>query len=83
MAGYGSLSDVLNALEKVVSASDYLAGNCFTAADLYVGSQIGFGLQFGTIEKRPAFEAYWSRIKDRPAAIRAREIDGPFVPPRS
>lgn len=81
MAGYGSLSDVLNTLEKAVSASDYLAGHCFTAADLYVGSQIGYGLNFGTIEKRPAFEAYWSRLKDRPAALRANEIDGPFVSP--
>lgn len=57
-----------------------LAGGRFTAADLYVGSQIGYGLQFGTIEQRPAFEAYWNRIKDRPAAVRAREIDGPLVP---
>ena len=80
MVGYGSLSDVVNALEKAVSASDYLAGGRFTAADLYVGSQIGYGLQFGTIEHRPAFEAYWNRIKDRPAAVRAREMDGPIVP---
>ncbi len=80
MLGYGSLPDVLDTLEKAVSASDYLAGGRFTAADLYAGSQIGFGLQFGTIDKRPAFEAYWSRIKDRPAAVRAREIDDALLP---
>ena len=80
MVGYGSLADVLNAMEKAVSASEYLAGDRFTAADLYLGAQIGWGLQFGTIEKRPAFEAYWNRIKDRPAAVRAREIDDALLP---
>ena len=34
----------------------------FSAADVYVGSQIGWGMQFGAIEKRPAFERYWARI---------------------
>jgi glutathione S-transferase len=51
----------------------------FTAADLYLGSQIGFGLQFGTIEKRPAFEPYWQRISTRPAALRARAIDDALI----
>ena len=47
----------------------------FTAADVYVGSQIGFGLMFGTIEKRPAFQQYWQRLSARPAYARARELD--------
>jgi len=46
-----------------------------TAADVYVGSGIGFGMQFGMIEKRPAFERYWHRLSARPAAQRAEEID--------
>ena len=29
-------------------------------------SGIGFGMQFGAIEKRPAFEQYWRRISARP-----------------
>ena len=53
----------------------YLAGDRFTAADVYVGSHLGFGMQFGTIEKRPAFESYWRRLASRPAALRARQID--------
>ncbi|HWK43139.1 MAG TPA: glutathione S-transferase family protein [Stellaceae bacterium] len=75
MAGYGSLAEVMNVLEGAVSQRDYVAGDSFTAADVYLGSQIGWGLMFGTIEKRPAFERYWARISARPAAIRAREID--------
>jgi glutathione S-transferase len=65
----------MNALEGAVSQGDYLVGAQFTAADVYVGSHIGFGLQFGTIEKRPAFERYVARISARPAAIRATKID--------
>lgn len=75
MAGYGSFADVMNALENAVSQGPYVAGDSFTAADVYFGSQIGWGLQFGTIEKRPAFERYWERISRRPAALRAKEID--------
>ncbi|HEX8825376.1 MAG TPA: glutathione binding-like protein, partial [Archangium sp.] len=59
---------------------DYLVGDRFTAADLYVGSQLGWGMQFGTIEKRPAFERYVGRIMQRPASIRAREIDDALLP---
>lgn len=75
MIGYGSVEDVVNALEYAVTQFEYIAGDRFSAADVYVGSQIGWGMMFGTLEKRPAFEAYWQRICSRPAATRAREID--------
>ncbi|CAM5773609.1 glutathione S-transferase family protein [Bosea minatitlanensis] len=73
--GYGSYADTIDTLEQAVSQGEYLAGDRFSAADVYVGSQILWGLQFGTIEKRPAFEAYGGRLAARPAARRAREID--------
>ena len=75
MAGYGCFADVMNALEGAVSHSDYVVGDDFTAADVYLGSQIGWGMLFGSVEKRPAFERYWARISARPAAIRAKAID--------
>jgi glutathione S-transferase len=78
--GYGSVDDVVNALQYAVSQSEYIAGDRFTAADVYVGSQIGWGMMFGTLEKRPVLEAYWRRISTRPAAIRAREIDDALMP---
>ena len=80
MAGYGSLADVLSALEGALSEREYLVGDRFTVADIYVGSHIGWGTRFGTIEKRPVFERYFERISTRPAAIRAREIDDALVP---
>ncbi len=75
MVGYGSLEAVLDALEGAVGASEYLAGGTFSAADLYVGAHLAWGMAFGTIEKRPAYEAYTARLTGRPAAVRAREID--------
>jgi glutathione S-transferase len=80
MAGFGCLGDVMNALEGAVTGREFIAGGQFSAADVYVGSQIGWGMQFGSIEKRPAFEAYWDRISNRPAAVRAREIDDALLP---
>lgn len=79
MVGYGSREQVIDTLDKALQGRDYLAGDRFTAADLYVGAQIGWGLQFGTIEKRPAFEAYLGRIMSRPAAGRAKEIDDGLI----
>ena len=73
MMGYGTYGDVMNALEGAVSRGDYIAGDRFTAADVYVGSHIGFGLQFGTIEKRPAFERYVARIAARPGGPSRQE----------
>jgi glutathione S-transferase len=78
-AGYGCLEDTLNALETAVSGKQYIAGDRFSAADVYVGAQIGWGMMFGTIEKRPAFEAYWAGISQRPAAKRASEIDDALI----
>jgi glutathione S-transferase len=75
MMGYGNLTQVMDALESAVSRGQYLIGDNFTAADVYVGSAIGFGMMFGTMEKRPAFEKYWQRISTRPASVRAKELD--------
>ena len=80
MVGYGSFDDVMNALEYAVTQTEFIAGDRFTAADVYFGSSIGWGLMFGSIEKRPAFQEYFGRIASRPAAVRAREIDDALVP---
>jgi glutathione S-transferase len=82
MMGYGNFGLVMKALEDAVSRGPYLTGDSFTAADLYVGSQLGFGMMFGTIEKRPAFEQYWQRVSSRPACLRAKELDDAAMPPQ-
>jgi glutathione S-transferase len=72
----------MDVLEQAVSQTNYLLGDAFTAADVYLGSQIGFGLMFNTIDKRPAFQSYWTRITSRPAYKRARELDDALMPPQ-
>jgi glutathione S-transferase len=74
-AGYGSFAAVMDTMEAAITGRDYLAGGEFSAADVYFGCHIGFGLRFNTIEKRPAFEAYFARLAARPAYQRANEID--------
>jgi glutathione S-transferase len=79
MVGYGSQERTLAAVEDQLKRSEYIVGDRFTAADVYVGSHIGFGMMFGAIDKRPAFERYWALVGMRPAALRAREIEDKLV----
>jgi glutathione S-transferase len=79
MMGYGTFANTMNALENAVSHGKYLLGDTFSAADVYVGSAIGFGMMFGTMEKKPAFEQYWQRLSARPAFSRAKELDDALV----
>ncbi len=79
MLGFGSYEDVMDALELAIGEREYLLGDRFSAADVYFGAHIGWGLMFGSIEKRPAFERYSARLQARPAAVRAREIDDGLI----
>ena len=81
MVGYRNLGAAIDALETAVATGPYILGDRFSAADVYVGAQIGWGMMFGSIDKRPAFEAYSSRLQARPAAQRARELDDAELPP--
>lgn len=76
--GFGSLDTVLDALEAALE-HDYIAGKQFSAADVYVGSHIGWGMQFGTIDKRPVFVRYWEKLSARPAKQKADAIDNALV----
>jgi glutathione S-transferase len=82
-AGYGDLDDVLRALGGHLEQNDYVADGRFTAADVYVGSALGWGMQFGTIPAGDVFQAYWGRLKDRPALARANAKDNALIPART
>ena len=79
MMGFGDMTDTLNAMEGAIAGRDYVLGDTFSAADVYFGSQVNWGLQFGSIEKRPAFVAYAERLQARPAYQRATEIDDQLI----
>ena len=80
MVGYGSYDAMLDMLEHGVGAGGYLAWDRFTAADLFIGANLSWGMYFGTIEKRPAFEAYSAMVQDRDAFRRAMAIDDAAAP---
>jgi len=80
--GYGSSARVLDTLEALVAAGPYLLGERFSAVDVYLGSQIAWGLQFGTMEARPGFEDYVGRVMSRPAAQSASARDDALMPAR-
>jgi glutathione S-transferase len=82
MVGYGNIERALNAVEGQLYRSDYIAGDRFSAADVYVGSQIGWGMMFRGIDKRPAFERYWALISARPAYLRGKAIDEALIEER-
>ena len=67
--------ELIAALEAALKPGPWLFGDQFTAADLYIASSLGFGMQFGMIDKRPAFVDFTDRTSARPAFIRAREIE--------
>jgi glutathione S-transferase len=71
--GYGRFEHVLDTLEKALAPGPYLLGDQFTAADLYVGAQLGFGLMTKALEPRPAYQGYLARLTARPAYKRAIE----------
>lgn len=80
--GYGSLARVTDTLEAAVDGREHLVGDAFTAADLYLGATLGWGMAFGTIEARPPLRAYVDRLDARPAMRRARAINDALLPPR-
>jgi glutathione S-transferase len=65
--GYGNYDDAVNTLEKAVLPGPFILGDMFSAADVYTGSAIGWGLMMKALEPRPAFTNYLGRLNARPA----------------
>jgi glutathione S-transferase len=74
-AGWGSLDRVVAMLEIVLAARVYLAGDRFSAADIFLGSLLDWAVRFGNVADRPVFRAYLDRVIDRPANHRAQQLD--------
>lgn len=79
MAGYGNYDKAVAALEGALTGKDYICGNRFTAADIYVGAQVDWGLQFGSLPTNAVFEAYAGRLRERDAYKAAKAIDGALI----
>jgi glutathione S-transferase len=79
MVGYGSYDRVVDVLEQAVGRNEYIASDRFTAADVYVGSHVMWGLRFGSLPDRPAFGTYAVRLANRPAFARAAQADDALI----
>ncbi len=65
--GYGCYDDVVNTVEKALTPGPYILGDRCSAADVYIGSQLGFGMMTKCLEPRPVFQSYLGALSQRPA----------------
>jgi glutathione S-transferase len=79
MAGFGTYERTVDALDGWLAGRDYVCGDRFTMADVYVGSAVDWGLQFGTLPTRTSFEAYAARFRERDAYTAGKAIDGKLI----
>ncbi|MEO1608310.1 MAG: glutathione S-transferase family protein [Pseudomonadota bacterium] len=80
MAGFGSVQQVIDTLDNALShPQPYLTGDMFTAADLYIGSQLAWLTSYGVFEKRASFVSYIERTTSREAAKLANQIDEELI----
>ncbi len=79
MLGYGSYELAVETLAGWLADRDYVCGDRFTAADVYVGAQVDWGQAFGTLPANPVFAAYAERLRARPAYQRGKAIDNDLI----
>ena len=79
MAGFGSYDRTVDVLEEKVGGGEWIAGDRFTAADVYVGAHVDWGLTFGSLPDRPAFQSYAARLRERPAYRKAKARDQQLI----
>jgi glutathione S-transferase len=78
-AGFGNYDRAMDALDGWLASHDYVCGDRFTMADVYVGSQVDWGLLFKSFPERPSFAAYAERVRAREAYQAGKAIDGALI----
>lgn len=69
---YGTFEDMAANLETTLSASPYLTGDTFTAADMLVGGAVNFAVNvFKLLPATPALSGFIQRTIGRPSFARA------------
>ena len=77
---HAAIDTVIDVLDKLFGdGRNFVCGDRFTATDVYLGSQIDWGLQFDTIPERDSFKAYAGRLRERAAYKRAKSIDNGLI----
>ncbi|QLC21077.1 glutathione S-transferase family protein [Parasphingopyxis sp. CP4] len=80
MVGFGDYDRVVDVLDTYFKSHEYVCGERFTAADVYVGAHIDWGMAFGSLPERDSFNAYAGRLRDRAPYKRAKAIDMELMP---
>lgn len=79
MASFGSFERTMATLEAFLDGRNWVCGDRFTMADVFVGSTVDWGLNFGLFPPKQAFVAYAERCQDRPAYKAAKAIDNKLI----
>ncbi|WP_156839369.1 glutathione S-transferase family protein [Novosphingobium aquimarinum] len=79
MVSFGSFKRTMDAIEGLLDGRRWVCGDRFTMADVYVGSTVDWGLNFGIMPPREAFVAYAERCQERPAYKAAKAIDSKLI----
>ena len=74
-AGYGNEADLMRTLEDAVAGKQFLVGDGFTVADLYIAAFLGYYMQIGEMEPKQVFRDYALPHLQRPASQRANARD--------
>lgn len=77
--GYGDYDTVIDVLDRKFSSDDFVCGDRFTMADVYLGSHIVWGMMFGSVTERDSFHAYAERVSGREAYKAAKAIDAQLI----
>lgn len=70
--GRKRFKEVATVLTKALEGKQYLLGDHFTAADVMIGSTIGWASFMGLLEGFPVLQQYVQRLMQRPAYQRAQ-----------
>ena len=73
--GFGSFEQMIETLAGGLKDGPWILGECFTAADVLLGSSIHFMSVFGLLAEHPVLSDYLERCKHRPAFQRALAMD--------
>ncbi len=76
--GWGPFDEVLEHLNKTLSAGPYLLGETFSSADIVFGGSMPMLISRGIVPDTPVLKAYGERLTSRPAFLvpRARQDNG-------
>jgi glutathione S-transferase len=77
--GFGSFERTVDAIAWWFGSHEFVCGSRFTMADVYVGSAVDWGLQFGTIPARDSLTAYAERVRGREAYQAGKAIDNALM----